>query len=217
MVAQRARRSLRHRVRRIIRYATRSSHRELLTRSLRADVAALRGTVVDIGGGRDAPLGESWTPGTNRVRLDISDRFRPDIVADAAALPLQDASVDGAVMCEVLEHLPLPQVAVDEIMRVLRPAGTLLGSVPFAIGVHADPHDYYRYTASALRRLFSDFDDVEIRHHGNHIGVAWRALNERWHVLWVLNPLVRPFVRRPDARWPVGYTFVARKAAAVRS
>ena len=198
-------------LRRVGMYFSRSSHRELLTRSLRPHIEAMAGLVVDVGGGRDSPLAMFWPDRARRVRVDISPRFAPDVAGDAQALPLRTGSVNGVVISEVLEHVPNPKQAISEIHRVLRPGGGLVGSVPFGIGVHADPHDYFRYTREALEMMLAGFVEVDVRAHGNHIGVAWRAINDRWHWLWVMNPLVRPFVRRTNERWPVGYTFTSRK------
>ncbi|HEV8628840.1 MAG TPA: class I SAM-dependent methyltransferase [Thermoanaerobaculia bacterium] len=177
-------------------------------------IRSLRGVVLDIGGGRDSPLARSWPAAARRLRLDISPRFAPDVLGDTVRLPIADAALDGVLISEVLEHVWAPGAALAEIHRVLREGGTLCGSVPFAIGVHADPHDYYRFTGEALAMLLRDFDAVEIRPHGNHLGAAWRALTSRWRWLALLSPLIRPLCRHTDSRWPVGYTFVARKRAA---
>lgn len=193
---------------------THSSHRELLTRALRTHVERLDGVILDVGGGRRSPLAEHWPARAHRLRLDISARFDPDVQGDAQRLPVRTGSVDGVVISEVLEHVPEPALALAELRRVLRPGAPVLCSVPFAIGIHADPHDHYRYTDESLRRLFADFDAVRVAPHGNHLGAAWRAVNERWHWLWLLNPLVRPLGRRTDERWPVGYTVTARRAVA---
>ena len=106
--------------------------------------------MLDIGGGRDSPLASFWPGGTRRIRVDISERFAPHVIGDAHQLPFRSDSVDGVVMSEVMEHLRDPASALAEIHRVLRPGASLYASVPFAIGVHADPHDYYRYTGEAL-------------------------------------------------------------------
>jgi SAM-dependent methyltransferase len=45
------------------------------------------------------------------------------IVADAGALPLDSASVDGVFCSNMLEHTPTPERVIAEIERVLRPGG----------------------------------------------------------------------------------------------
>ncbi len=42
-----------------------------------------------------------------------------------SALPLEDNSVDAAVLCMVLCSVPSPEATVAELMRVLRPGGTV--------------------------------------------------------------------------------------------
>ncbi|MFC4250413.1 class I SAM-dependent methyltransferase [Sinimarinibacterium flocculans] len=74
----------------------------------------------------------------------------PDAFADAAALPLRDASVDAVVILEVIEHLPSPRQALHEIARVLRPGGQLLLSVPFLYPIHDAPYDFQRFTEHGL-------------------------------------------------------------------
>jgi SAM-dependent methyltransferase len=45
------------------------------------------------------------------------------VVADAADLPLETGSVDGAFCSNMLEHTPTPERVIAEIERVLRPHG----------------------------------------------------------------------------------------------
>jgi len=52
------------------------------------------------------------------------------LLGDAENLSFSDASFSTVVCTEVLEHLVLPQRAVREIRRVLRPGGVLIGSTP---------------------------------------------------------------------------------------
>lgn len=46
------------------------------------------------------------------------------------ALPFKDGSFGGVIVTEVLEHVPLPQVALAEAWRILRPQGWLYLTAP---------------------------------------------------------------------------------------
>lgn len=50
--------------------------------------------------------------------------------ADCAALPFPDASFDAVVSFETLEHIAAQQAFLDEVRRVLRPAGLVVLSCP---------------------------------------------------------------------------------------
>lgn len=49
---------------------------------------------------------------------------------DALHLPFGDGEFDRVIAAEVLEHIPADIQAIDELVRVLRPGGTLAVSVP---------------------------------------------------------------------------------------
>ena len=94
-------------------------------------------------------------------------------VADMRALPLEDVSVDVVTTGYGLRNVPQLEVAIDEVVRVLRPGGRLvsldfnrpasaairwpyvayLTVVGSALGwlLHRDP-DTYRYIPESLRR-----------------------------------------------------------------
>ena len=66
-----------------------------------------------------------------RVAGDVPESARATAVrGDAYALPFADGSFDHVVAAEVLEHLADDEVAVRELVRVLRPGGTLAVTVP---------------------------------------------------------------------------------------
>ncbi|MFN2390195.1 MAG: class I SAM-dependent methyltransferase [Actinomycetota bacterium] len=57
-------------------------------------------------------------------------RRRFGLRGDALALPFEDHSFDRAIVSEVLEHITEDQRAMEEVVRVLKPGGTVAVSVP---------------------------------------------------------------------------------------
>jgi SAM-dependent methyltransferase len=190
----------------------RTGHRDRLTAQVRRRIADLRGVVVDIGGGRDAPHDDAWDAGATRIRVDLSPAHAPDVVADALRLPFADERVDAVAMFEVLEHVARPWEAIEEAWRVLRPSGTLLGSAPLVWPIHGDPDDYYRFTEAGLRELLRRFEAVSVIPIGNHYSSAWILVAARSRVARSLNPLLRGIGRREDRACPEGYVFSARRS-----
>jgi SAM-dependent methyltransferase len=188
----------------------RSGHRVGLTRDLAPTIAQLHGLVLDVGGGREAPLDAAWPTGVRRVRIDAFPHVRPDVVADAAALPFRSGVADAVVMCELLEHLAEPRRAIDDAKRSLRTGGTLCGSVPFLFPVHGDPYDFHRYTEQGLRHHLGSAQAVTVTPHGNRFGAAWLFLTGGSRVMRLFNPVVRAMFGKASAQYPEGYVFVAR-------
>jgi len=109
---------------------------------------------------REAPLGR-WnlyvggagarTPGY--VNLDIVCAPGVDVVADVQQLPFA-SDVFARVECDaVLEHVPHPERAMQELTRVLAPGGFLHLVAPFCHPMHEHPKDYHRFTPDGLKVL----------------------------------------------------------------
>jgi SAM-dependent methyltransferase len=77
---------------------------------------------------------------------------RPDVFGDAGRLPFADASLDTVMLLDVVEHLAEPDAALAEAARVLKPAGRVLVTVPFAYPMHDQPYDFQRWTAHGWNR-----------------------------------------------------------------
>lgn len=90
------------------------------------------------------------------VGIDFLVDARPDVAASLDHLCLCDNSVDSINCLSVLEHVYNPRYAISEMFRVLRPGGCVRVQVPFLLGYHGYPDDYFRYTHSALRRMFEE-------------------------------------------------------------
>lgn len=155
----------------------------------------------------------------------------PDVRGDALRLPFRDAVVDAVVCSEALEHLPDPFGALTEIARVLKPGGRALVTVPFAIGLHEAPRDFFRYTPYGLQELCKRAGlivEQEARFGSvlsslactllRHAGPAYRTLGPaKGPTLWALNralyridALADRMPQRLDT-WPLGYGVVARR------
>lgn len=76
-----------------------------------------------------------------------------DVVGDIGRLPFATGSIDTIVCTEGLEHVPRPDEVVGEMSRILAPGGSIILTTPMTWGLHATPHDYWRFTAYGLREL----------------------------------------------------------------
>ena len=97
----------------------------------------------------------------NRLTVDIDPARKPEIVADAHALPFRDGEFACVLCTEVLEHTKDTRGVAAELMRVLRPGGVLILTTRFVYPLHDAPHDYYRFTKYGLRELFVRWQIVE--------------------------------------------------------
>lgn len=132
--------------------------------------------------------------------VDLAGQLGLDarLIGDAAELPLESDQFDVAICIEVLEHVFQPKLAAAELLRVLKPGGVVIVTVPnvaywmrrlaFALAGKwdpmgddlssvepwRDPHIRF-FTAGALRKMLElvGFVDVGV---GGHAGGFLRDL-----------------------------------------
>jgi SAM-dependent methyltransferase len=75
----------------------------------------------------------------------------PDIIGDVRALPIESNSFDRVLCTEVLEHVSEPISSITEMVRILKPNGKLILTVPFLFPEHDTPHDFHRYTLYGIK------------------------------------------------------------------
>lgn len=108
--------------------------------------------VIDVGAGAGRHSFEAYRRGADITAFDMSESDMADVatmfeamaaegeapagararavVGDALALPYDDGTFDVVIASEILEHVPADDAAIAELVRVLRPGGTLAVSVP---------------------------------------------------------------------------------------
>jgi 2-polyprenyl-3-methyl-5-hydroxy-6-metoxy-1,4-benzoquinol methylase len=99
------------------------------------EAGARRGVVADLGCGDGSILAalvrrrlieSSYAVDVSPERVRVAERAAPGtvgVVASAAATGLDDASVDGVVCSQVIEHMPDDRELAPEVARILRPGG----------------------------------------------------------------------------------------------
>lgn len=144
--------------------------------------------------------------------LDIENKPGIDYVQDIHDTSLKPASFDTIFAFEVLEHLYHPHLAVNNMHKLLKPGGILIGSTRFIYPYHGLPHDYFRFSEFGLRHLFKDFKTVTIYPQGSWLITLWEILTNNIF-LWplkIFNPLLILFQNK-ETIFPLGFTIVAKK------
>lgn len=188
-----------------------------IVKYLRPSISELRGRILDVGAGESPWRGWLSTECQYQgIDVDNSREYgmsanRKDIVYyDGKIIPFPDASFDGALCIEVLEHVERPDEFVAEISRVLKGSAVLLLSVPWSARRHHLPHDYHRFTRERLGLLLSEngFSEVAIRERGNDIG----AIASKLVVLGIR--LVRP-KRVANCIWSIPFAILLAPFAVI--
>lgn len=78
---------------------------------------------------------------------------RADSLFDGRSLPMADASFDGVICTQVLEHAAEPEALLTEIARVLKSGAPAILTMPFVWPQHEKPYDFLRYTEFEARQI----------------------------------------------------------------
>ncbi len=86
----------------------------------------------------------------------------------------------------VFEHLEKPWVAAEVLFKLLAPGGICITIVPFSQRFHESPVDYFRYTHTAIEKLFSAAGPVSVLETGYDL----RARRFNWQGIGSANDIV---------------------------
>lgn len=130
--------------------------------------------MIDLGCGSVLHRDEARKAGFEYLGVDF-DSPHADILIDAHSLPFGDCSFEFMTAYAVLEHLRFPHVAFREARRVLKPQGTLIGTVSFLEPFHMN--SYYHHTHLGTLNTLHDagFRVVSITPSGDWNGLVAQA------------------------------------------
>ena len=90
---------------------------------------------------------------------------RISFISDLKNIPIKTDSYDLVFCTQTLEHVPDPQLVINEICRILKPGGKIWLTAPLFFAEHEVPFDYFRYTQYGLIYLFKssglNIDSIE--------------------------------------------------------
>jgi len=79
---------------------------------------------------------------------------------DIHDMKFEDGTFDLIVCNAVLEHVISPQLAIEEMSRVLKPGGEIWIEVPLNQPYHPCPDDYWRVTIKGLEVWMKNFEKI---------------------------------------------------------
>lgn len=126
-----------------------------LKKFIKRNVTGKNRVVLNLGSGNS-----NLSDGITNVDMFPYDNI--DLTCDIQHLPLLNNSIDIIITMAVLEHVPEPELVLNEIRRVFKDGGIVYTFFPFIQGFHASPDDYSRLTEEGIKRLFSDFEIIEV-------------------------------------------------------
>jgi hypothetical protein len=140
-------------------------------RALVDEVTQAGGMVLDCGAG-SRPMRMR-----NVINLEIVAYRSTDILSAGERLPFKDASFDAILSLAVLEHVRDPFACAREMLRVIKPGGRIMCSVPFLQPEHNFPGHFYNMTQTGLENLFAgkaELVSADVPLHGHPIfAVQW--------------------------------------------
>lgn len=210
-------------------------------RDIKKQVPILKGNVLDVGCGQSPYKFLLNASQTKYFGIDVADADKFDYKNSEITpfngenIPFEDDKFEGLICTEVLEHVPNYQKLINEMFRVMKKDGMAIITIPWSARYHYIPYDFFRYTPSSLKTMFSRFTEMKIKNRGtdipniiNKIIIVWfrnlfPAQLWKWLFvpLWValLPLLVVMVILAHLSLWlnwgseddPLGYTIIVKK------
>ncbi|MGB0722155.1 MAG: class I SAM-dependent methyltransferase [Gammaproteobacteria bacterium] len=103
-------------------------------------------------------------------------------------------SFNMIVCTGLLEHVPEPEVLVEELRRILKPGGRLVMSASAVFSFHECPDNFFHFTPYGMKLLARNFSKIEMIRGSSQPFETIGILMQRIHLQCEIFPLVRPLV-----------------------
>ncbi len=124
------------------------------------------------------------------INIDISPKYKPDIVANATHLPFKSNSVDEIYTSHMVEHVPNFEKAMREMHRVLKQGGKLIIIVPYGgIAGAFHPHHIYYFSWSSFMPFEKGHD------HDDYWNFHFSSVKTTFKFEWI-NKLIEGFANK---------------------
>ncbi|MEI7595867.1 MAG: class I SAM-dependent methyltransferase [Bacteroidota bacterium] len=92
-------------------------------------------------------------------------------IYDGQTIPFETEFFDGFICTEVMEHIFDYSNFASEIFRILKKDGIGIITIPWSSRYHYVPFDYFRFTPSAIKKIFCNFSNITVIPRGTDITV----------------------------------------------
>lgn len=158
------------------------------------------GVILEVGSGG----GEK--PDPRVITLEYPLDAHSHVIGDVHRLPFRDGSFDLVFSQAVLEHVADPRWAVQEMVRVLKPGGTLHFVTAFMQPVHMAPMHFFNMTEYAAGMLVAGLlDDVVVTAWGTWAETfAWWVGPEHRDEVVAHAAAIDALLTEQERRWSAG-------------
>ena len=116
-------------------------------------------------------FGSGRSPRRDRiVNLDVYRSESVDVVYDGVEIPFKNATFDLIVSQEVFEHIREPAAALEEVARVAKAGAVMFLQLPFILGYHSKPDDFWRFTKVGIEHFVQSGGHFELIETGIAVG-----------------------------------------------
>lgn len=115
----------------------------------------LKGDILEIGSSKTSKNSFTKSLKVKKDQIcDFADKFEKNSIKIdlEKKLNIKSFKYKNIICFNVLEHIYDTGNAVNEISRIMKKKGILIGSTPFLYRVHGAPNDYLRFTSQFLEK-----------------------------------------------------------------